>query len=75
MLFFPTTADYESGHLRPPIDGQWFDKYSLPRLRNVDIGIKVDTRRPMFLSSLNDQEYVAVWKNMSANKEMTCPTW
>lgn len=42
MLFFPTSADYESGHLRPAIDGQWFDKYSLPRLRHVDIGIKVD---------------------------------
>lgn len=75
MLFFPTVDDYESGHLKPAIEKQWFSKYSLPRLRGQDTLMKAETRRPLFLSELSDNDYVDVWRSIAANKNLKCPTW
>ena len=83
LLFLPLTTDYISSHgqrksgVKWPLPAEYYGAQSLPRLRGGPTikGVKYSSRRPGFLSSFNDQAYLAAFKYLYKHPRVIFPTW
>ena len=78
LLFFPTSRDVRNGHLssKPLQLSHTNTTAPLPEMKPFHSGGKnFNTRRPGFLSILDDDEYCKVFQFLVDHPEISIPSW
>jgi hypothetical protein len=83
LLFFPTSADCQDGHLNTKvleIKLEYKDKPYIHMKTTIDLNVHgqtltYKTQRNGFLSHLTNEEYCNVFKMLSKYSDVSYPTW